>query len=72
VPFGTQYPASGTGTAAVDPGIGSRSLVGSRPWGQRNNLGVGARLGWIMIIAIGSSMAFGSILAALAALKALI
>jgi len=71
-PFGTQYPASGTGAAAVDPGIGSRSLAGSRPWGSRNNLGVGARLGWIVIIAIGSSMAFGSILAALAALKSLI
>jgi DNA-binding CsgD family transcriptional regulator len=72
VPFGTQYPTSGTGAAAVDPGIGSRSLVGSRPWGGRNNLGIGARLGWIAIIAIGSSLAFGSILAALAALKTLI
>jgi DNA-binding CsgD family transcriptional regulator len=72
VPFGTQYPTSGTGAAAVDPGIGTRSLVGSRPWGKRNDLGVGARLGWIAIIAIGSSLAFGSILAALAALKALI
>lgn len=72
VPFGTQYPTSGSGAAAVDPGIGSRSLVGSRPWGGRNNLGIGARLGWIAIIAIGSSLAFGSILAALAALKTLI
>jgi DNA-binding CsgD family transcriptional regulator len=72
VPFGTQYPASGSGAAAVDPGIGSRSLAGSRPWGTKNNLGIGARLGWIAVIAIGSSLAFGSILAALAALKALI
>jgi hypothetical protein len=58
--------------AAVDPDIGSRSLVGSRPWGERNDLELGQRLGWIAIIAIGSSLAFGSILAALAALKALI
>jgi DNA-binding CsgD family transcriptional regulator len=72
VPFGTQYPTSGSGTSAVDPGIGTRSLVGSRPWGGKNNLGIGARLGWIAIIAIGSSLAFGSILAALAALKTLI
>jgi DNA-binding CsgD family transcriptional regulator len=70
--LGTQYPASGTGAAAVDPDIGSRSLVGSRPWGERNDLELGQRLGWIAIIAIGSSLAFGSILAALAALKALI
>ena len=72
VPFGTEDPTSGTGAAAVDPGIGSRSLVGSRPWGERNDLELGARLGWIAIIAIGSSLAFGSILAALAALKTLI
>lgn len=72
VPFGTQYPASGSGAAAVDPGIGSRSLAGSRPWGTKNDLGIGARLGWIAVIAIGSSLAFGSILAALAALKTLI
>jgi hypothetical protein len=47
-------------------------IVRSLPWGQRNDLSVGARLGWIFGIAIGSAMAFGAILAALAALKTLV
>lgn len=72
VPFETAHPSSWTGAAAADPGAGTRPLAGSRPWGRRNDLGVGARLGWIIGIAIGSSLAFGSILAALAALKTLI
>jgi hypothetical protein len=42
------------------------------PWGKRNDLSIGARLGWIFVIAVGSAMGFGAILAALAALKNLI
>jgi DNA-binding CsgD family transcriptional regulator len=50
----------------------SGPIVRSLPWGQRNDLSVGARLGWIFGIAVGSAMGFGAILAALAALKSLI
>jgi len=46
-------------------------LAGSLPWGSRNTLTPGARLAWIAAIAIGSALAFGAILGALAALTAL-
>lgn len=72
VPFETVHPSSGTGAAVTDHGIGTRPLAGSRPWGKKNDLSIGARLGWIVFIAIGSSLAFGSILGALAALKTLL
>lgn len=60
------------GAGSFDPGSSIRPTVRSRPWGQRNDLSVGARLGWIFLIAIGSALAFGSLLGALAALKTLI
>jgi len=66
------YPSSWTGAAATDPGFGARPLAGSRPWGKKNDLAIGARLGWILFIAIGSALAFGAILAALASLKTLL
>lgn len=66
------HPSSWSGAAAIEPGFGTRSLAGSRPWGARNDLSIGARLGWILFIAIGSALAFGSILAALASLKTLL
>lgn len=60
------------GASALDPGIGSRPFNQSLPWGARNDLAIGTRLAWIFMIAVGSALAFGAILAALAALKALI
>jgi DNA-binding CsgD family transcriptional regulator len=64
------------GAGSFDPGSSTRPtvrpMVQSLPWGQRNDLSVGARLGWIFGIAVGSAMGFGAILAALAALKSLI
>lgn len=65
------------GIAAPDPGIGARPLHPTafhetRPWGQKNDLGIGHRLGWIMAISMASALSFGGILAALAALKALL
>lgn len=65
------------GIAAPDPGIGARPFHSTpfhqtRPWGQKNDLGIGHRLGWIMGIAMASALSFGGILAALAALKTLI
>ncbi len=60
------------GIAAPDPGIDARPFLTTRPWGQRNTLGVGQRLGWIMAIAMASALSFGGILAAMAALKTLI
>lgn len=60
------------GAGSFDPGSSIRPTVRSLPWGQRNDLSVGARLGWIFLIAIGSALAFGSVLTALAALKTLI
>nr|WP_310522736.1 helix-turn-helix transcriptional regulator [Polymorphobacter sp.] len=71
VPYET-HPSSWTGAAATESGAGTRPLAGSRPWGKKNDLSIGARLGWILFIAIGSALAFGSILAALAALKTLL
>lgn len=67
----TEHSTSWAGAAATDPGIGSRPLIGSVPWGKKNDLSIGARLGWIVLIAIGSSLAFGSLLGAIAALKTL-
>lgn len=65
------------GIAAPDPGIGARPFHTTpfhqtRPWGQKNDLGIGQRLGWIMGIAMASALSFGGILAALAALKTLV
>jgi DNA-binding CsgD family transcriptional regulator len=71
VSFDTELPTSWAGAAATDPGTGARPLAGSVPWGKKNDLSIGARLGWIVLIAIGSALAFGSILGAIAALKTL-
>jgi DNA-binding CsgD family transcriptional regulator len=60
------------GIAAPDPGIDARPFLTTRPWGKRNDLGVGHRLGWMMFIAFGSALTFGGVLAAMAALKTLI
>ncbi|MEI6485985.1 MAG: helix-turn-helix transcriptional regulator [Sphingomonadales bacterium] len=60
------------GIAAPDPGIDARPFLATRPWGSRNTLGIGQRLGWIMAIAMASALSFGGILAALAALKTLL
>lgn len=60
------------GIAAPDPGIGARPFLTSRPYGQRNTLSIGQRLGWMMFIAFASALTFGGILAALAALKTLL
>ncbi len=57
---------------ASDPGYDSRPLLNSLPWGAKNDLAIGTRLGWIFAISVGSALAFGAILAALAALKSLI
>lgn len=65
-------PTYRAGAGSFDPGSSTRPMAESLPWGQRNDLSVGARLGWIFGIAIGSAMAFGAILAALAALKTLV
>jgi DNA-binding CsgD family transcriptional regulator len=58
----TEWRNAGDGTA----------FPSAMPWGKRNDLSVGTRLVWILVIAIGSALAFGAILAALAALKTLI
>jgi hypothetical protein len=69
-------PTERAGAGSFDPGPSTRPtvrpFVQSVPWGQRNDLSVGTRLGWIFGIAVGSAMGFGAILAALAALKSLI
>lgn len=72
VPFGTAHPSSWTGAEVTRTDLGTRPLAGSLPWGKKNTLGVGARIGWIFGIAVGSAMAFGAILAALASLKTLL
>jgi DNA-binding CsgD family transcriptional regulator len=72
IPHGTALPSSWSGAVATDFGIGTRPLAGSLPWGKKNDLGVSARLAWMFFIAIGSALAFGAILAALASLKTLI
>jgi DNA-binding CsgD family transcriptional regulator len=71
MPFETAHPSSRAGTAPENADASARPLAGSRPWGQRNTLSAPARLGWIFGIAVGSALAFGSILGALAALKSL-
>jgi|GEM_PF-855725 len=60
------------GIAAPDPGIDARPFLATRPWGQRNDLAIGHRLGWILFIAFSSALTFGGVLAAFAALKTLI
>ena len=65
------YDPTRAGAGSIDPGSGIRPTLRSVPWGQRNDLSVGTRLGWIFIIAVGSALSFGAILAALAALKTL-
>lgn len=67
----TEHSTIWAGALATDPGVGARPMAGSVPWGKKNDLSIGARLGWIVLIAIGSSLAFGSILGAIAALKTL-
>ena len=64
-------PLAGSLQGAVVAAPGS-ALAGKLPWGARNDLSVGLRLAWIFIIAVGSALGFGAVLAALAALKALI
>ena len=49
-----------------------QGLADSRPWGNRNDLTIGARLAWITVIAIGSALGFGAILGALEALNKLL
>jgi DNA-binding CsgD family transcriptional regulator len=66
------YDATRAGAGSFDPGSSTRPTAPSLPWGQRNDLSIGARLGWIFTIAVGSAMAFGAVLAALAALKTLV
>jgi DNA-binding CsgD family transcriptional regulator len=76
----TMFDTNRVGAGFFDPepsihpqvAAGSVPMAGSVPWGKRNDLSIGARLGWIFVIAVGSAMGFGAILAALAALKNLI
>ncbi len=56
---------------SFDPGVGIRPSVLPKPWGARNDLAIGARLSWIFLIAVGSTLAFGAVLSAMAALKTL-
>ncbi len=51
---------------------GPASLANVLPWGDRNRLTPGMRLAWIALIAIGSALGFGAVLAALEALKKLL
>ncbi len=61
-----------TDVGSFDPGVDIRPMVWSRPWGARNDLAIGARLAWIITIAVGSALAFGAVLSAMAALKSLV
>lgn len=72
VAFGTAQSPSRAGADVIRPDIGSRPLEKALPWGKKNTLGVGARLGWIFGIAVSSALSFGAILAALASLKTLL
>lgn len=72
VSFEPQHSSSWSGADVADLEVRTPWLVESLPWGQKNNLSIGLRLGWILIIAIGSALAFGAILAALASLKTLL
>ncbi len=58
---------------SADPFWGRQGQSGSpvRAWGGRNDLTVGARIGVILAIAIGSALAFGAILSGLASLARL-
>lgn len=67
----TLFDANRAGAGSFDPGSGIRPTVRGKPWGERNDLSIGARLGWIFGIAVGSALSFGAILGALAALKTL-
>ena len=67
----TWFDTERAGAGSFDPGSSIRPTVHGRPWGQRNELSIGARLGWIFGIAVGSALSFGAILGALAALKTL-
>ena len=67
----TQFDANRAGAGSFDPGSSIRPTVRGKPWGERNDLSIGARLGWIFGIAVGSALSFGAILGALAALKTL-
>ncbi len=68
----SEYSTEGTGAGLFDPEPGIRPTAFRLPWGRRNDLGVGARLGWIAVIAIGSMLGFGAVLTALEALKHLL
>lgn len=58
---------------SADPFWGRQGQPASpvRAWGGRNDLTVGARIGVILAIAIGSALAFGAILSGLASLARL-
>ncbi len=70
--FGPTLATDWPGTTAPDPGFDARPFHSTRPWGQRNDLAIGHRLGWILFIAFASALTFGGVLAAFAALKTLI
>ncbi|WP_243375081.1 helix-turn-helix domain-containing protein [Sandarakinorhabdus cyanobacteriorum] len=70
--FGSAFATDRPGIAAPDPGIDARPFLNTRPWGRRNDLAIGHRLGWILFIALASALTFGGVLAALVALKTLI
>lgn len=72
VALGSSLATDWPGIAAPDPGIDARPFLTTRPWGARNDLAIGHRLGWMLFIAFASAMTFGGVLAALAALKTLI
>ncbi|WP_353216521.1 helix-turn-helix transcriptional regulator [Sandarakinorhabdus sp.] len=72
VTFGSTIATEWPGVAAPDPGDNARPFLATKPWGAKNELAIGHRLGWIMFIAFGSAMTFGGVLAAFAALKSLI
>ena len=72
---GVEPPAGGpprTAGVRYDERHFATPLARSLPWGDRNRLTPGARLAWIAMIAIGSALGFGAILAALEALKKLL
>jgi DNA-binding CsgD family transcriptional regulator len=66
--------------ATVDAHASGGTLSVTRSWhppfalfpGERNNLSVGERLAWIVIIAVTTALAFGAILAGLEALAKLV
>jgi DNA-binding CsgD family transcriptional regulator len=69
LPFGDDMRIAG---GRQDERSDGAPLVVSLPWGHRNTLSPGARLGWIAMIAIGSALGFGAILGALEALTKLL